>query len=147
MPRQSQNFLRTSRLKTFGRSSSHLGMFFWDLGITTIPVNNHSALNIQETLEMLKLFDLKIKFAMNIKFYFLLFFKCVFICWIKTSKLKTRLLNPHITYTSLDCHSIESSWEAHSWTSMIGFYVLEVGFKCILNWYLINDTKFLTNFV
>jgi hypothetical protein len=80
MPHQSQNFQRTSRLKTFGRSMSHLGMFFWDLGITTILLNNHSALNIQETLEMLKLFDLKIKFAMKIKFYFLLFFKCVFIC-------------------------------------------------------------------
>jgi hypothetical protein len=94
MPHQCQNFLRTSRLKTFGRPTSHLGMFFWDLGMTTILLNNHSALNIQETLEMFKLFDLKIKFAMNIKLYILLLFICVFIRWIKTSKLKTQSSQP-----------------------------------------------------
>jgi hypothetical protein len=45
-------------------------MFFWDLDITTL-LYNYSDLNIQETLEMLKFFYLKLKFPMKIKFYFI----------------------------------------------------------------------------
>lgn len=51
-------------------------MFFWDLDITTL-LYNYSDLNIQETLEMLKFFDLKLKFPMKIKFYF--FLMCIYL--------------------------------------------------------------------
>jgi hypothetical protein len=36
--------------KMFGRSISHLGMSFQDLGLTTILLNNHSCLKVQETI-------------------------------------------------------------------------------------------------
>lgn len=58
----------TFRFETFGRSMSHLGIFFEDVDQTTLLLNNHINLNAQETLEMLNLFGFKITFAMKIKF-------------------------------------------------------------------------------
>jgi hypothetical protein len=42
---------------------SHLGIFFEDVDVTTLLLNNHINLNAQETLEMLNLLGLKTMFA------------------------------------------------------------------------------------
>jgi hypothetical protein len=63
----------------FDRSISHRGISFQDLGLTTLLLNNHSCLKVQETLEILDLFGLKITFSMKIIFYYFILFLCVFI--------------------------------------------------------------------
>jgi len=51
----------------FGRSMSHLGMSFHNLGLTALLLNNSIDLKAQENLRMLDLFGLKITFPMKIR--------------------------------------------------------------------------------
>jgi hypothetical protein len=47
--------LRTSKFKTFGKSMFHLGMSFQDSGLANLLLNKHNGLNVQKTMEMLRL--------------------------------------------------------------------------------------------
>jgi hypothetical protein len=55
--------------KMIDRSISQLGMSFQDLRLTTLLLNNHSYLKVQETLGILDMFGLKITFSMKIVFH------------------------------------------------------------------------------
>jgi len=52
---QSKFLLRTSKFETFVKSMSHLGMSFQDSGLANLLLNKHNGLNVQKTMEMLRL--------------------------------------------------------------------------------------------
>jgi hypothetical protein len=90
---------------------------------TTLFLNNHNGLKIQEILKMLNLFGLKIKF------YFLIIFLNVYSLFdlilrkytnfiIKNLTFSTWMAN--IIYKLLDYHLIKSILIAHTCISMIG---------------------------
>jgi hypothetical protein len=59
-----------SKFGTFGRSTSHFGMCFQDLGIPTLFSNNYNGLNALKTLKTLDLFGFKMTFPMKFKFIY-----------------------------------------------------------------------------
>ncbi len=67
MFRQFEFLLESFGFEMFGRSMSHLGMSFHDLGLTTLFLNNYIDLKAQEILKMLDLFGLKITIPMKIR--------------------------------------------------------------------------------
>jgi hypothetical protein len=147
-PKHPTNPNKTLKFKTFGRSTSHLGMSFWNLiGLPTLFLNNYCGLKLDKTLKMFVLDQTTLTFEKLLKtlnhfdckiihFFehvYLFFDLNIYIC--KYTKLHDK--NPvfltcllHTIYTLLNYHSIEFMWEAH-FDKMIGWHVLELGFKCI----------------